>query len=131
MLQTMKWLHNILKGASLTGALFVFQACYGTPQPALWEDSGIAPMSFSLVSRTTGQPLEGIEIWGNDGFGENDRQLGVTGADGRCRVDLPYRRNLEGPFLHFVDPQEQYAVKDTSLADLRDRTVLIKLDSVQ
>ena len=32
----MKWLHNILKGASLTGALFVFQACYGVPQtPAI------------------------------------------------------------------------------------------------
>ncbi len=26
-----KWLHRLLKGASLTGALFVFQACYGTP----------------------------------------------------------------------------------------------------
>ncbi len=45
----MKWLHNILKGASLTGALFVFQACYGIPQPALWEESGTASMSFSLV----------------------------------------------------------------------------------
>lgn len=27
----MKWLHNLLKGLSLTAALFVFQACYGTP----------------------------------------------------------------------------------------------------
>ena len=27
----MKWLRNILKGLSLTTALFVFQACYGTP----------------------------------------------------------------------------------------------------
>ena len=27
----MKWLRNLLKGISLTGALFVFQACYGTP----------------------------------------------------------------------------------------------------
>lgn len=27
----MKWLHNLLKGMSLTAALFVFQACYGTP----------------------------------------------------------------------------------------------------
>ena len=27
----MKWLRNILKGLSLTAALFVFQACYGTP----------------------------------------------------------------------------------------------------
>lgn len=26
-----KVIRNILKGASLTGALFVFQACYGTP----------------------------------------------------------------------------------------------------
>ena len=26
----MKWLHNLLKGMSLTAALFVFQACYGT-----------------------------------------------------------------------------------------------------
>lgn len=27
----MKWLHNLLKGMSLTACLFVFQACYGTP----------------------------------------------------------------------------------------------------
>ena len=27
----MKWLHNLLKGVSLTAALFVFQACYGSP----------------------------------------------------------------------------------------------------
>ena len=26
-----RWLRYLLKGASLTGALFVFQACYGTP----------------------------------------------------------------------------------------------------
>ena len=36
----MKWLHNLLKGMSLTAALFVFQACYGTPPgyPDEWED---------------------------------------------------------------------------------------------
>ena len=33
----MKWLHNLLKGLSLTAALFVFQACYGTP-PGYPED---------------------------------------------------------------------------------------------
>ncbi len=32
-----KWLHRALKGASLTTALFVFQACYGTP-PGLPEE---------------------------------------------------------------------------------------------
>ena len=36
----MKWLHNLLKGLSLTAALFVFQACYGTPPgyPDEFED---------------------------------------------------------------------------------------------
>ena len=33
----MKWIRNILKGLSLTTALFVFQACYGTP-PARIEE---------------------------------------------------------------------------------------------
>lgn len=33
----MKWLHNLLKGMSLTACLFVFQACYGTP-PGYPED---------------------------------------------------------------------------------------------
>ena len=27
-----KWIRTLLKGFSLTAALFVFQACYGTPQ---------------------------------------------------------------------------------------------------
>lgn len=35
-------LRKILKGASLTAALFVFQACYGTPvPPAVAEDEAI------------------------------------------------------------------------------------------
>ena len=33
----MKWLHNLLKGMSLTACLFVVQACYGTP-PGYPED---------------------------------------------------------------------------------------------
>lgn len=39
----MKWLHNILKGASLTGALFVFQACYGMPVPPSDSDFASEP----------------------------------------------------------------------------------------
>ena len=32
-----KWIHRGLKGLSLTTALFVFQACYGTP-PGPYEE---------------------------------------------------------------------------------------------
>ena len=129
----MRFLHNLLKGASLTGALFVFQACYGMPQAPLWEENGEAPMSFSLISRSTGEPLEGIRIKGGPWKQNMDREevLGITDANGRCRVQIPYFRNQGGPFLRFEDPQGAFIVKDTTLADLRDREIVIKLDSVQ
>ena len=129
----MKILHNLLKGASLTGALFVFQACYGIQQDDLYREGGLAPMSFSLVSRTTGEPLEGIRVKGGSWKSDRDEEeaLGVTGADGRCRVEIPYLRHVEGPYLRFEDPTGQFAAKDTTLADLRDRDIVIKLDSVQ
>ena len=129
----MKFLHNLLKGASLTGALFVFQACYGMPQSPLDIESGEAPMTFSLVSRTTGEPLEGIRIKGGAWKQDMEREqvLGITDANGHCRVGIPYFRNQEGPFIRFEDPQGGFIAKDTSLVDLRDREIVIKLDSVQ
>lgn len=125
----MKWLHNLLKGVSLTGALFAFQACYGTPMPPLYEERGQAPMSFSLVSRTDGTPLEGIRVC--EHFANSDIELGVTGADGKCRVTLEYWRNQPGPDLRFMDPDGTFAPRDTTLADLRDREILIKMDVAQ
>ena len=53
----MKWLHNLLKGLSLTTALFVFQACYGTPE---WLHDNALP--FKVVDARTGDPLEGVGI---------------------------------------------------------------------
>ena len=120
----MRWIHNILKGVSLTGALFVFQACYGLPQDPRWEDGGEAPMTFSLVSKSTGEPLKGIQVL----VGKYNGELGTTGEDGSVRVSIPYFRNIQGPDLHFVDPEGVYAQKDTSLADLRDRTITISME---
>ena len=124
----MKWLHNLLKGFSLTGALFVFQACYGMPLP-LYEEGGEAPMSFSIVSRSTGDPVEGVLVKGSWFSRESGMAiLGVSGPDGKCSVRIPYRRNLEGPFIQFEDPNGSYAVKDTTLADLRERDILIEMN---
>ena len=125
----MKWLHNLLKGFSLTGALFVFHACYGISMPPLYEERGQAPMSFSLVSHADGTPLEGIKVM--EHYNYDDVELGVTGADGKCRVTLNYMRNVPGPYLRFMDPDGNFLVKDTTLADLRDREVLVKLDPVE
>ena len=124
----MKWLHNLLKGMSLTGALFVFQACYGIPQGPL-DERGVAPMNFKLVSHETGLPVEGVQILVND-FGTLNL-LGRTNAEGRCHVEIPYVRNEKGPFLTFEDPQGFYQPKDTSLADLRERDIIVKLENFQ
>ena len=124
-------MHNLLKGASLTTALFIFQACYGVPQPALYEDYGEAAMSFSLMSKSTGEPLEGIVISGSVRSGKYYQELGVTGPDGRCSVNIPYIRNAQGPFLEFEDPAGNYMPKDTSLADLREREIVIRMTPKQ
>ncbi|MBR3031003.1 MAG: hypothetical protein IKH93_07640 [Bacteroidales bacterium] len=124
----MKLFRNLLKGLSLTSALFVVQACYGTPQPSMFGEGGEAPMSFSLVAEDTGEPLEGIVISANRVEGQNKYELGITDADGKCRTTIPYMRNLEGPFLKFEDPEGKYSAKDTVIADLRDREILIRLE---
>ena len=128
----MKWFRNILKGASLTGALFVFQACYGSRNP-YYEEGGLAPMTFTITSHATGEPLEGIRILGsstNNRY-EEKQELGVTGADGRCKVSIPYVRNIKGPFLTFEDSGDRYLSKDTSLVDLREREITVKLEDIQ
>ncbi len=129
-LRDMKWLRNILKGCSLTGALFVFQACYGTPDAPFLDEHGNAPMTFSVVSSVTGEPLEGIRVRGSAWDRNPQEDLGVTGPDGRCRVNIPYFRNIEGPYLVFEDAEGKYASKDTVLADLREREIVVKLNAL-
>lgn len=129
----MKWLHNLLKGFSLTGALFVFQACYGTPESMspLYYENGEAPMTFSVISRSTGHPLSGIKIFSKAGNNQEQQEIGVTGEDGKCRVTLHYIRNIAGPIVSFQDPEDHFQPKDTTLADLQDREILIKLYTKQ
>ena len=125
----MKWLHNLLRGFSLTGALFVFQACYGMPEPPDYEETEFAPMSFSVVSHTTGAPVEGIRISGSAISRDYGMlSLGVTDENGKCLVQIPYRRDLSDPVLVFEDRSGNYATKDTTLADLSQREILIKMD---
>lgn len=125
----MKWLHNLLKGATLTTALFIFQACYGTPNSILLEENGEAPMSFSVRSKATGEPLGGIRVLSAeyDMGGAYYQEIGITGDDGRCSVNIPYTRNMKGPFIRFEDTHGVYAQKDTVLYDLRERDIEIKL----
>jgi len=51
-----RWIRHLLKGVSCTAALFVFQACYGTPIP---EPEPFEPEKQEAVPDDgPGQPLE-------------------------------------------------------------------------
>ena len=53
-----KWVRRIVGGLSFTSALFVFQACYGTPQ-----DFGLDILLEGQVkSKSTGLPIQGIKV---------------------------------------------------------------------
>jgi hypothetical protein len=52
------WRRKLLGGLSLASALFIFQACYGTPQ-----DFGLDIFIEGQVkSHSTGKPIKGIKV---------------------------------------------------------------------
>lgn len=122
----MKWLHNLLKGLSLTTALFIFQACYGTPKGLETEY-----MVFKVVAADTGEPMEGVNVrtkvhgangsleWGNGS---------LTGASGETGVQI-LRKDISAAGLEFrFEPADDtYLVKDTTIADFQPRLIEIQL----
>ena len=119
----MKWLHNLLKGLSLTTALFIFQACYGTPE---WlHDS---QLSFKVVAADTGDPLEGVRISSRVQAASNLDWIpgSVTDANGEAMV---WFGTIDGasPQFRFESTDAAYRVKDTVIVDLKPRMVEIAL----
>ena len=53
-----KWVRKIIGGLSFTTALFVFQACYGTPQ----DFGADLYLEGEVKSKTTGLPIKGINV---------------------------------------------------------------------
>ena len=119
----MKWLHNLLKGLSLTTALFIFQACYGSPE---WLHDCNLP--FKVVAADTGEPLEGVRISSRVQAADNLDWIpcGVTNAEGEAQV---FFGQMAGalPQFRISAPGTEYLVKDTVLTDLSYHDVLISL----
>jgi hypothetical protein len=110
------WTRKLLGGLSFTSALFVFQACYGTPQ-----DFGLDLLVEGQVkAKSTGLPIKGIKVSVVD-----DVQYLFTDDNGRFGF---YAERKEGLTLRFqdVDAVENglYSNKDTVLAAISDRVYL-------
>lgn len=52
------WIRKIVGGLSLTSVLFVFQACYGTPQDFSYD----LYVEGLVKSETTGLPIAGVKV---------------------------------------------------------------------
>ena len=110
------WIRKFLGGLSFTTALFVFQACYGTPQ-----DSGADVYVHGLVkSKKTGLPIKGIKVSVVD-----NPQYQYTNDDGSFSF---YTETAESCKVMFEDidlsQNGTYNNKDTTLINLTDEVYL-------
>ena len=119
----MKLLHKILKGASLTTALFIFQACYGTPD---WLHDMSA--EFKVVTAEDGSPLEGIAIKSRVEPEDNLDWIlsGYTDESGVANVYFGYS-DYGTPQFRFESESGEYVIKDTIITNF-DHSILVKLE---
>jgi hypothetical protein len=115
------WRRGIIGGISFASALFIFQACYGTPQ-----DIGMDMLIQGQVkSKSTGSPIKGIQV-----STEGEAQYDFTDEQGKFDFYIPFTEQLTLRFID-VDSLENgsYIERDTVLTDLGDPVYLeIELD---
>lgn len=107
------WIRRILSGLSFTTALFVFQACYGTPQ-----DFGYDLFVEGIVkSKTSNLPVKGIKV-----SAYNDMQNVFTDADGHFSFYTPMADNVMIVFEDIdASNNGSFLKKDTLIKPLVDR----------
>ena len=118
----MKWLHNLLKGFSLTTALFIFQACYGTPDGLIDQQR-----FFKVVEAGTGEPLD--SIWIKYRVGPGDQQWQLGGRTGELGEAVVWIRDSEydNPEFRFESDDPSIVAKDTLIVDRTPRIIEIPL----
>ena len=115
-----KIIRKILKGCSLTAAMFVFQACYGTK-----EDFGdYSPMSHLIfrVMDENSTPVEGILLesrWETDNYGSGRKFEGFSDSTGVVHAEVG-RNFYNRTRFEFSDRQNRFEVLDTLFTTIPD-----------
>lgn len=118
----MKWLHNLLKGLSLTTALFIFQACYGTPEGLMEQQ-----MYFKVVEAGSGEPLD--SVWIKYRVAPGNQEWRVGGRTGELGEAVVWVRDSEYDNLEFRFESDDPSIvaKDTVIVDRKPRIIEIPL----
>jgi len=109
-------IRKIVGGLSLTSAMFIFQACYGTPQ-----DFGFDLLIEGQVkSKASGLPIKGIKVSVADNM-----QYEMTDEEGRFSFYTEMFQELTLQFQDIDSTQNGlYVDKDTVLTDLSENVYL-------
>ncbi len=110
-----KVVRKILQGCSLTAAMFVFQACYGT-EPDMGE---LVRFSFQLVDEND-NAIEGIKLqsrWEHPNSHGSWELQGVSESNGVVQAQI-YDREFPFTTFQFSDEQSRFEVIDTTFSSL-------------
>jgi hypothetical protein len=105
-LKSRKLLRTLFGCISFTAVAFVFQACYGMPEPVFYD----VKLTGSVKSKTTNAPIKGIKVAVND----QKYNYGITDKDGNFNfyASVPNRSNYynkgvvykhDSVNIHFLD----------------------------
>jgi hypothetical protein len=111
-----KWIRGIIGGLSFASALFIFQACYGTPQ-----DLGLDILvSGQVKSKSSGLPVKGIKV-----SITNTMQYELSDENGQFSMYTEIHDNLRMKFED-IDSTDNgyYASKDTVLNNVTEEVYL-------
>lgn len=124
----MKWLRKLLKGASLTTALFVVQACYGI----YVDDINDVYLCFHVKSAENDSPLKNVEIKMRNHASpdQNWSLLGYTGEAGLMETYVFWEEGSDIEFSFKADGDE-YMIKDTVLSKVSSSEIHIKLQKAE
>lgn len=122
----MRLLRKILGGISLTAAMFVFQACYGT-EPYLY------PITFRVTDAGENRPLPDIKVESQTQSGSGHEypwyDRGYTDSAGVSTIWMDQHNSLHTKF-RFSDENSVFTSRDTLLARGHYDTIDIVLHRV-
>lgn len=119
-----KWLRNLLKGTTLSTALFIFQACYG--MPAGYEPEALKEIEFHVVDSNTSEPLPGVQLRVKY-YGTEWVNCGITNTSGYSYFHMEESENR----INFLFEGKSYEVKDTVITDFSNPKIEIKLKKAE
>ena len=126
------WLRNMFRGLCLTSAVFVFQACYGTPQD-FGQDLHVNGV---VKSKKTGEPIEGVMILAGANTTEETYRMSQYFETDKYGKFSFYIHEMDKMHVSFVDANvsdgKDYARKDTIITVNSSEIVLnIELEEKQ